>query len=86
MKKEGRVDDAAEPPREHKIDVERLREAYYHNLSLALKYALECVNGKTFITSDHGDLLGEEGLFHHGTIQKQLDHPKLWEIPLEILA
>ena len=85
MNKESRTKDTIEYPQEHRIDVERLKGAYYHNLSLVLKYALGCVNGKTFITSDHGELLGEDGFFHHGTIQTQLNHPKLWEIPLEIL-
>jgi len=29
------------------------------------------------ITSDHGELFGEEGYFGHGPIQ----HPKVWEVP-----
>jgi hypothetical protein len=62
----------------------RLLEAYYYNLRLVLKYAVKCVNGKTCITSDHGELLGESGLFYHGSPQQPLDHPKLREIPLEI--
>ena len=65
------------------IDINRLHAAYYHNLQLVLKYAVKAINGKTCITSDHGELLGEDGLFHHGTLQQALDHPKLWEVPLE---
>ncbi|MEC7984909.1 MAG: sulfatase-like hydrolase/transferase [Myxococcota bacterium] len=30
------------------------------------------------ITSDHGELFGEEGFFGHGPIH----HPKIWEVPL----
>lgn len=84
MSKRDRINNPVEEPREHKIDAKRLLEAYYYNLRLVLKYAVKCVNGKTCITSDHGELLGESGLFYHGSPQQPLDHPKLREIPLEI--
>jgi hypothetical protein len=83
MGKSGRINNPIEVQRNRKIDAKLLHEAYYHNLRLVLKYAVKCVNGKTCITSDHGELLGEEGLFYHGSLQKPLDHPKLREIPLE---
>lgn len=83
MRTDSHITNPIDAPQEHTIDIKRLQDAYSHNLRLVLKYAIKGVNGKTCITSDHGELLGENGLFHHGTLQQALDHPKLWEIPLE---
>jgi hypothetical protein len=46
-----------------------LREAYSGNLELVLRFAADLVralDGVVVITSDHGELLGEEGRFSHG--------------------
>ena len=54
--------------RKGEIDKKKLREAYRDNLRLVLKSVSELVpylNGKTVITSDHGELLGEYGMFEH---------------------
>jgi hypothetical protein len=45
-----------------------LRHAYGENLKIVLKYAsklLQNLSGKIVITSDHGELLGEEGYYGH---------------------
>ena len=68
-------------------DVEIVRKAYYYNLELVLKYALKTANGKTVITADHGDLLGEKGVFGHPST---VNDPKLLEIlfsvPVEVIG
>jgi hypothetical protein len=83
MGKNGQIPSPDEDPPDRNFDVPRLQEAYYHNLHLVLRYAVNCVNGTTCITADHGELLGEQGLFYHGSLQHPLEHPKLREIPLE---
>lgn len=48
---------------------EGIRKAYKENLELVLKYVaelLENVSGKILITSDHGEYLGENGIYGHG--------------------
>lgn len=58
-----------------------LRTAYYHNLTLVLRYVSVLLNelsGKVVITSDHGELLGEEGRYSHVSGSS---HPKLREVP-----
>ncbi|RLG78661.1 MAG: hypothetical protein DRO40_13680, partial [Thermoprotei archaeon] len=45
-----------------------LRRAYEHNLRWVLKYVAELasyLDGRIVITSDHGELLGEYGLYFH---------------------
>ena len=64
----------------------KLKEAYEENLRFVLKYVKEIVefipSGKIVITSDHGELLGEEGKYGH---PGNFRHPKLLEVPwLEI--
>lgn len=47
---------------------EELREAYRANLEFVLEYVEELADvleGKTVVTSDHGELLGEYGLYSH---------------------
>ncbi|KXB01998.1 hypothetical protein AKJ44_01685 [candidate division MSBL1 archaeon SCGC-AAA261F17] len=56
-----------------------LYEAYENNLRAALaevKKLAERLPGKTVVTSDHGELLGEDGLYGHGW-----RHPLLREVP-----
>ncbi len=84
MRQSSRITSPVDDPPERPLDVTQLREAYYYNLRLVLRYALSCVNGTTCITADHGELLGEDGLFYHGSLQHSLEHPKLREIPLEV--
>lgn len=50
------------------IPLRRAQEAYEANLLLVLKWALRLVEereGRVVITSDHGELFGEYGLFAH---------------------
>jgi len=61
-----------------------LKEAYKENLMLVLKYVAVLVDAitkmkptaKIMITADHGELLGEDGLFSHG-----IDHPLIRIVP-----
>ncbi len=68
-------------------DAETVRKAYYYNLELVLKYALKTVNGVTVITADHGDLLGEKGVYGHPST---INDPELLEIlynvPVEVIG
>ena len=64
--------------------VKGLRKAYLENLRLVLEYVAVLVDralkinpsAKVIITADHGELLGEEGLFNHG-----IDHPLVRIVP-----
>jgi len=55
--------------RRGELTVELLRKAYEGNLRLVLKYVKELVeklpHKKIVVTADHGELLGEDGLFLH---------------------
>lgn len=60
-----------------------LRRLYIENLRIALKYVSELIeelDGTIIITSDHGDLLGEDGYYGHGEIIPH-SNPILREIP-----
>lgn len=60
---------------------ERLRQAYAENLKAVLKQVAELVehlSGKIVITSDHGELLGEDRCYAHPTGS---DHRILREVP-----
>jgi len=63
-----------------RIDEPNLREAYVSNLHRVLEATtplVEEATGRTVITADHGELLGEDGRFFHGG----LPHPVLCELP-----
>jgi len=60
---------------------EYLKKAYDANLRLVLMYAEKCINGRTLITSDHGELLGEHGLWGHILAP----YPELLEVPREVI-
>lgn len=59
---------------------EKLREAYRENLIRVLKEVSKLTdrlpNEKIVVTADHGELLGEEGLYSHST-----PHPLLKKVP-----
>jgi hypothetical protein len=62
------------------ISQEDLRGAYVSNLRRvieAVKPLVDSVNGKSIITSDHGELLGEDKRFMHGGVP----HKNLCELP-----
>jgi len=64
-----------------RISREQLREFYRLNLQLVLGHATNLIsrlNGKTgiIVTADHGEALGEDGVFMHG-----FDHPTVREVP-----
>lgn len=66
-----------------KYGVESLREAYQENLQIVLEYVAELCRkittiskGKIVISADHGELLGEDGRFSHGS-----QHWLLLEVP-----
>lgn len=60
----------------------RLRKAYSDNLEIVLKEVKKMISGwgnmKIVVSSDHGELLGEEGKFRHPAGS---DHPVLREVP-----
>ena len=54
--------------RQDAVSVERVREAYRANLEYVLREVaslLENIDGRVAITADHGNLLGEWGLYGH---------------------
>ena len=64
------------------IGKEGIIEAYTENLHRVLEHVQELVrnlHGKIIITSDHGEMLGENGFYGHGYPLPR--HPKLVEIP-----
>jgi hypothetical protein len=55
------------------ISADILRQAYRDNLRLVLQNVSELIpylDGKTIVTSDHGELLGERGMFEHPRYSK----------------
>lgn len=53
---------------EGEVDRDTVKEAYWENLEVTLPYVeniIDAVEGKTVITSDHGNALGEQGLYGH---------------------
>ncbi|MFB6199963.1 MAG: hypothetical protein ABEJ83_03725 [Candidatus Nanohaloarchaea archaeon] len=54
--------------KEGELSLRELREGYKNNLDTAKEYVEKLnkeLEGKTIITADHGDFLGENGLFGH---------------------
>jgi hypothetical protein len=54
--------------RKGEISNSEIKEAYEKNLDLVLHEANELLpelSGKTVITSDHGNLIGEQGMYSH---------------------
>lgn len=68
-----------------KLGEQELRRLYKSNLRIVLKYVARLISRlkeKIIITSDHGELLGEQGLYGHRDYN---DVPILFEVPwLEI--
>ena len=78
------------PPNEvslvaRRVGVEGLRKAYETNLRVVLEHVVRLLNnlhGRIIITSDHGDLLGEHGMYGHLSGK---NFPELIQVPwLEI--
>jgi len=62
------TDDALKMAERGEISQQEIIEAYEENLEIVLEHAEELaekVSGKTVITADHGELLGENGLYGH---------------------
>lgn len=72
----------------HEHVIKFLRLIYEENLRLVLEYVTDLVDfmeGKIVITSDHGELLGENGSFVHGPQYSETRPKKLIDVPwLEI--
>lgn len=67
-----------------KIPKDEIIEAYEENLEIVLQHAEELaenLDGKTVITADHGELLGEKGLFSH---PNKFEAKKLRKVPWDI--
>ena len=55
--------------REGKVSIERVKKAYKGNLKIVMKEVeklKEVLPGRVILTSDHGNLFGEYGLYGHG--------------------
>lgn len=70
---------------EGKISHRKVSEAYKNNIRYAVDNALKLLDflsGKTMLTSDHGNLVGENGLYHHppGSNVKQLREVPMVEL------
>lgn len=66
-------------------DSEELREAYKNNLEIALdevENLVEKLKGKTIITSDHGNLIGEEGIYGHPQLYSNPE--SLYKVPWDV--
>jgi hypothetical protein len=62
--------------REGYISQELLKNLYAENINLVLKYVRNIINsvdGKTIITSDHGEFLGENGRFGHPSYMGEIE-------------
>lgn len=65
---DGGSEDALEMAEKGKISREEIIHAYKENLKIVLEHAEELagnLNGRTVVTADHGELLGENGLYGH---------------------
>lgn len=63
---------------------EQILEAYKDNLRYVLDYVEELVekmDGKTVVTADHGELLGEQGMYRH---PKGMSAKQLREVPWDV--
>lgn len=61
--------------------VSEVKEAYYQNLAFVWPYVqriLQNVSGKVVVTSDHGNALGEGGIWGH---RNYLVHPSVRRVP-----
>ncbi|MFB6200096.1 MAG: hypothetical protein ABEJ83_04405 [Candidatus Nanohaloarchaea archaeon] len=74
--------DIWEMAKKGKIEKAELTEMYESNLRRVLETAKTLVNlsdhDKVVITADHGEALGEYGVYGH---PKHIDHPKVREVP-----
>lgn len=64
---------------------EEVRQAYTDNLELVYKYVLDLVpslEGQVFLTSDHGELLGERDRFGH---ESKWRHHHLYHVPWKLM-
>jgi hypothetical protein len=79
-------EDALEKAERGKIDREEIIEAYEENLEEVFKHAKELaqeMEGKTIVTADHGELLGENGLYSHPSGSKV---KKLRKVPWDKIS
>lgn len=67
------------------IDKEKIWESYKENLSYGLSFVddiLDVVDGRTVLTSDHGNLFGENGMYGHHSPRPV---KPLRKVPVEVL-
>ncbi len=68
-------------PKTWQGQISKLRKAYSENLNIvlgAVSKLIPLLTGKTIVTSDHGELLGEQMKFFHPC---EINHPILREVP-----
>lgn len=72
--------------RRGEISDDRLRELYVENLEYVVdtldQTILKGINADIVISSDHGELLGEDGVYHHPAFTR---YPELREVPWVIV-
>ena len=70
---------------DRRISIETLKQAYVSNLDIALKYCelivKSCPDKEIIITSDHGELFGEYGLFFHSPPNRLWPFPEVRVVP-----
>ncbi|MBU4124416.1 MAG: hypothetical protein KKI14_03060, partial [Nanoarchaeota archaeon] len=62
-----------------------IRKAYEENLNLVLEYVsklLPMLDGNVLIIGDHGEYLGEHGIYAHATNKRTKE---IWEVPYMII-
>lgn len=68
---------------ENKVTIDELRKAYSQSLDIVLEEVEELIKsipGKTIISADHGEMLGERG-----AITRQFGHPKMYTPELRVV-
>ena len=68
------------------LDKEQLREDYRKNLEYVMDSVEklgENLEGRTVVTSDHGNLIGEKGRYGH---PGKKEHKALREVPWDVIS
>ena len=72
--------------RARKVSTAKAKKALQENLEIAYPHAVELgekLDGKTVVTSDHGEFLGERGVYGHGL--DDFHHPAIRKVPWKTL-
>lgn len=67
-----------------KFGVRTLHRLYENNLRIVMDYVVKIIKAcrdKAIVTSDHGEMLGEHGLYEHSYIREGYKYPELALVP-----